>query len=63
MTAIGEGTAAVVTAPCIQAAREHLEEVEYETIIFHATGTGWQAVERLIREGVIDGVLDIMTIE
>nr|WP_279629727.1 Tm-1-like ATP-binding domain-containing protein [Haloarcula quadrata] len=44
-------------------AREHLEESGYETIVFHATGTGGQAMERLIREGIIDGVLDITTTE
>ncbi|MDQ2074581.1 Tm-1-like ATP-binding domain-containing protein [Haloarcula sp. H-GB4] len=52
-----------VTTPCVQAAREHLEEAGYETIVFHATGTGGQAMERLIREGIIDGVLDITTTE
>jgi len=52
-----------VTTPCVQAAREHLEEWGYETIVFHATGTGGQAMERLIREGIIDGVLDITTTE
>ncbi|AAV48373.1 unknown [Haloarcula marismortui ATCC 43049] len=52
-----------VTTPCVQAAREHLEGWGYETIVFHATGTGGQAMERLIREGIIDGVLDITTTE
>jgi uncharacterized protein (UPF0261 family) len=52
-----------VTTPCVQAAREILEEKGYETIVFHATGTGGRAMESLIDEGVIDGVLDVTTTE
>src|SRR5690606_4897686 len=29
-----------------------------ETIIFHATGSGGEAMESMIREGLIDGVID-----
>ncbi|WP_128906095.1 Tm-1-like ATP-binding domain-containing protein [Halorubrum amylolyticum] len=52
-----------VTTPCVQTAREWLEERGYETIVFHATGTGGRAMENLIAEGVIDGVLDATTTE
>ncbi|MFW5956232.1 MAG: Tm-1-like ATP-binding domain-containing protein [Halorhabdus sp.] len=52
-----------VTTPCVQTAREYLESRGYETIVFHATGTGGQAMENLVREGVIDGVLDVTTTE
>lgn len=52
-----------VTTPCVQQARVWLEDRGYETIVFHATGTGGQAMERLIDEGVIDGVLDVTTTE
>jgi len=52
-----------VTTPCVQQAREILEEKGYETIVFHATGTGGRAMESLIEEGVIDGVLDVTTTE
>jgi len=52
-----------VTTPCVQTAREYLEERGYETIVFHATGTGGRAMEDLIRQGVIDGVLDVTTTE
>ncbi len=52
-----------VTTPCVQAARERLEERGYETIVFHATGTGGKAMESLIEEGIIDGVLDVTTTE
>ena len=52
-----------VTTPCVQTARSLLEEKGYETIVFHATGTGGRAMESLIEEGVIDGVLDVTTTE
>jgi uncharacterized protein (UPF0261 family) len=52
-----------VTTPCVQTAREYLEDRGYETIVFHATGTGGQAMENLVRQGVIDGVLDVTTTE
>lgn len=52
-----------VTTPCVQTAREHLEEMGYETIVFHATGTGGRAMESLVEEGIIDGVLDVTTTE
>jgi len=52
-----------VTTPCVQHAREILEDRGYETIVFHATGTGGRAMEDLVRQGVIDGVLDVTTTE
>lgn len=52
-----------VTTPCVQVAREILERAGYEVLVFHATGTGGQAMESLIREGLIAGVLDITTTE
>jgi uncharacterized protein (UPF0261 family) len=52
-----------VTTPCVRAAREYLEARGYETVVFHATGTGGRTMERLIREGFIDGVLDVTTTE
>jgi uncharacterized protein (UPF0261 family) len=52
-----------VTTPCVQTAREELEDRGYETIVFHATGTGGKAMESLVEEGVIDGVLDVTTTE
>ena len=50
-----------VTTPCAKTARAYLEDRGYETIVFHATGTGGRAMESLIEEGVIDGVLDLTT--
>jgi uncharacterized protein (UPF0261 family) len=51
------------TTPCVQRAREILEAAGYEVLVFHATGNGGQAMESLIREGLIAGVLDITTTE
>jgi uncharacterized protein (UPF0261 family) len=52
-----------VTTPCIERAREVLEAAGYEVLVFHATGVGGETMERLIREGLIAGVLDITTTE
>jgi uncharacterized protein (UPF0261 family) len=52
-----------VTTPCVKTARAYLEDRGYETIVFHATGTGGRAMEQLVREGIIDGVLDVTTTE
>ena len=52
-----------VTTPCVERAREVLEEAGYEVLVFHCTGTGGQAMESLVREGLIAGVLDITTTE
>ena len=45
------------------AARELLEAAGYEVLVFHATGTGGRAMEALIADGFIAGVLDITTTE
>jgi uncharacterized protein (UPF0261 family) len=37
---------------------EQLEQLGFETIVFHANGSG-RAMEELIDEGVIDGVMDL----
>lgn len=52
-----------VTTPCVQRARDILETAGYEVLVFHATGNGGQAMESLIAEGLIAGVLDITTTE
>jgi uncharacterized protein (UPF0261 family) len=52
-----------VTTPCVQQAREVLEQAGFEVLVFHATGNGGQAMESLIAEGMIAGVLDITTTE
>ena len=52
-----------VTTACVERARERLERAGCEVLVFHATGNGGQAMESLIREGVIAGVLDVTTTE
>ncbi len=52
-----------VTTPCVQHARQVLEDAGYEVLVFHATGSGGQAMESLIAEGLIAGVLDMTTTE
>jgi uncharacterized protein (UPF0261 family) len=52
-----------VTTPCVTAARRVLEERGYEVLVFHATGTGGQAMEKLIDDGAFRAVLDITTTE
>jgi uncharacterized protein (UPF0261 family) len=52
-----------VTTACVERARETLERAGCEVLVFHATGNGGQAMEALIGEGLIAGVLDITTTE
>jgi uncharacterized protein (UPF0261 family) len=52
-----------VTTPCVTTARERLEELGYEVLVFHATGTGGQSMEALMRSGFITASLDITTTE
>lgn len=52
-----------VTTPCVTAVSKQLEEKGYECLIFHATGTGGQAMEKLVESDMIGGVLDITTTE
>ncbi|HEY3181384.1 MAG TPA: Tm-1-like ATP-binding domain-containing protein, partial [Gaiellaceae bacterium] len=47
----------------VTAARERLEELGYEVLVFHATGTGGQSMEALARGGFLAGVLDVTTTE
>ncbi|OOQ85320.1 UPF0261 domain protein [Penicillium brasilianum] len=54
-----------VTTPAATAAREHLETIlpGCEVYVFHATGSGGKAMERLISEDQLDAVLDLTTTE
>ncbi|WP_034518040.1 Tm-1-like ATP-binding domain-containing protein [Actinomadura rifamycini] len=52
-----------VTTPAVEAARARLEELGYEVLVFHATGTGGRALETLAAEGRFAGVLDLTTTE
>ncbi len=52
-----------VTTPCVTRARERLEELGYEVLVFHATGSGGRSMEALARGGFFVGVLDSTTTE
>ena len=52
-----------VTTPCVTTARERLEELGYDVLVFHQTGTGGRSMEELIGAGLVDGVLDVTTTE
>ena len=52
-----------VTTPCVTVARERLEELGYEVLVFHQTGTGGRSMEEVVNSGIVDGVLDITTTE
>ncbi|MFW6125334.1 MAG: Tm-1-like ATP-binding domain-containing protein [Pirellulales bacterium] len=52
-----------VTTPCVEAARAILEQAGYEVLVFHATGTGGQAMESLVADDLVAGVLDVTTTE
>ena len=52
-----------VTTPAVTRARERLEELGYEVLVFHATGTGGQSMEALAKGGYLAGVLDLTTTE
>ncbi|OLS40790.1 Tm-1-like ATP-binding domain-containing protein [Bacillus sp. MRMR6] len=52
-----------VTTPCVNKTREILEQNGYDVLVFHATGSGGDSMEALIKEGFIKGVVDITTTE
>ena len=51
-----------VTTPCVQAVTKQLQN-EFDCLVFHATGTGGQSMEKLVDSGLLAGVLDISTTE
>jgi len=59
---VGVTTVGITTLGAMKAI-EVLEAAGYETIVFHAVGTGGRAMEQLMKEGVIGAVLDYSTIE
>jgi uncharacterized protein (UPF0261 family) len=53
-----------VTTPCVDKVRTHLEaNYPIECFVFHCTGHGGKAMERLVEEGKLDAVLDLTTTE
>src|SRR5579871_1400150 len=59
---VGVTTVGITTQGAMKAV-EVLQSAGFETIVFHAVGTGGRAMEALMKEGVIKAVLDIATIE
>ncbi len=51
-----------VTTPCVTEVRKQLE-TEFDPLVFHATGTGGQSMEKLIDSGMISHVIDITLTE
>jgi uncharacterized protein (UPF0261 family) len=51
-----------VTTPCVTAVRERLGDT-VDPLVFHATGTGGRAMEKLVDDGLLTGVLDLTTTE
>ncbi len=52
-----------VTTTAANEARETLTALGYEVLVFHATGTGGQAMEKLVESGLLAGVCDLTTTE
>lgn len=52
-----------VTTAGVMRVQGRLEDAGFETIVFHAVGTGGQAMEQMVEAGLIDGVVDYTTTE
>ena len=51
-----------VTTPAVQRITAELDD-EYECLVFHATGVGGRAMEKLVGSGMLAGVIDLTTTE
>ena len=51
-----------VTTPCIKAVVKELES-DFDCLVFHATGTGGQSMEKLVESGLVKGLIDATTTE
>ena len=51
-----------VTTPCVNAVTGMLRD-RYDCLVFHATGTGGQSMEKLAESGMFAGVIDVTTTE
>jgi uncharacterized protein (UPF0261 family) len=51
-----------VTTPCVTAVVERLGE-QVDPLVFHATGTGGRAMEKLVDDGLVASVVDVSTTE
>ena len=51
-----------VTTPCVQAVTQALK-MRFDCLVFHATGTGGQSMEKLAESGMLAGIIDVTTTE
>jgi uncharacterized protein (UPF0261 family) len=51
-----------VTTACVQAVTKQLEH-DFDCLVFHATGTGGQSMEKLAASELLNGVIDVSTTE
>ena len=51
-----------VTTPAVSKVTAALED-DYDCLVFHATGIGGQAMEKLVESGKVEGVIDLTTTE
>jgi uncharacterized protein (UPF0261 family) len=51
-----------LTTPCVQQVVAALE-ADWDCLVFHATGTGGQSMEKLVDSGLLAGVIDVTTTE
>ena len=51
------------TTQCVNTARDVLDQLGYEVLVFHATGTGGRSMEALMKSGYITASLDVTTTE
>lgn len=51
-----------VTTPCVNQLMEIMQD-DYDCLVFHATGTGGQSMEKLVDSGVMKHVIDATTTE
>lgn len=51
------------TTSCAMATKAILEQKGYEVVTFHSVGTGGEALEQTIEDGLINGVFDLTTWE
>ena len=51
-----------VTTDCVDQVRALLE-TDYDCLVFHATGTGGQSMEKLAENGFVQGCIDVTTTE
>jgi uncharacterized protein (UPF0261 family) len=52
-----------LTTPAADEARATLTDLGYEVLVFHATGAGGRAMEKLVSSGFLAGVCDLTTTE